>query len=41
MKKWANELNRTFSREEGQMAEKHMEKCSPYLAIKESKLKPH
>jgi hypothetical protein len=28
MKKWANELNRTFSKEELQMTEKHMNKCS-------------
>jgi hypothetical protein len=27
MKKWANELNRTFSKEEVQMAKKHMIKC--------------
>jgi hypothetical protein len=27
MKKWADEPNRVFSREEVQMAKKHMEKC--------------
>jgi hypothetical protein len=34
MKKWANELNRAFSKEEVQMAKKYTKKCSTSLAIK-------
>jgi hypothetical protein len=41
MKKWATELNRTFSKEETQMAKKHMKKYLPSLAIKKCKSKPH
>jgi hypothetical protein len=39
MKKWTNELNRTFSEEEVQMAKRHKKNCSPFLFIQEMQMK--
>jgi hypothetical protein len=39
IKKWASELNRTFSKEEIQMVKKHVKKCLPPLAITEMRIK--